>query len=283
MPVLKETSSNPFTLDCRADVQMADGGIVTCYGHLHAPVFDVLPFETVSMGDPAGVFVFNFNDRDLMFVNNSNVKHWDFARLLSGQNISEIFGGDAISCSNWTSFPGLENAFYQLGEAQLPRIPFVVDPGDITGATPAEIEDLLGALEALQETFDVVYNGNRQEIRTTAAQLAESFADDHARLDRIRATTGITACVLHARDEAAVATRDERSRVKNFEASDPVRHTGGGDRFTGGLTFGLACGWDWETALACGNACAVGYVESGITLTIDEIISLVQNRAPPGN
>jgi sugar/nucleoside kinase (ribokinase family) len=260
----------------------AFGGDVTCYGHLDAPIFDSLPFETVSMGDPSRVYVFKFAERDLMFANNSDVTTWTFEDLQQVGEISEVFDADVICCSNWVSVSGLESAFHRLSEKALPRIPFVFDPGDILGSEHEKIEALHDALAALQDTFDVVYNANRGEIRTTAAPLGDSFEEDIERLAAIQRTTGITAAVLHAREEAAVATSEERTSVKNYDVSRPERHTGGGDRFTGGLGHALACGWDWDVALACGNACAVYHVESGETGTADDIIGFIEDRTAAG-
>lgn len=258
----------------------AFGGEVTCYGHLDAPIFDSLPFETVSMGDPSHVYIFRFAERDLMFANNADVATWTVEDLRRTRDLSGVFDADAICCSNWVSASGLEDVFYRLSEKELPRIPFVFDPGDIVGSGHGEIEALHDALAALQDTFDVVYNANREEIRTTAAPLGRAFEDDTERLAAIQQTTDITAAVMHARDEAAVATSEGQTSVENYDISRPERHTGGGDRFTGGLGHALACGWDWEVALACGNACAVYYVESGDTGTVDDISSFVEDRSP---
>lgn len=252
---------------------------VTCYGHLDAPIFESLPFETVSMGDPALVYVFTFRDRDAMFVRNSEVAEWTLTELRRFSNLSKIFADDAICCSNWVSISGLESAFHQLSNIDVPRIPFIFDPGDIVGYDTDEISALHSALAALQDTFDVVYNANRHEIQTTATPLSRSFEDDLERLAAIREETGVTATVMHARDEAAAVTSDKQLRVTNYHVDQPERHTGGGDRFTGGLGYALACGWDWDLALACGNACAVYYVESGSTGDVDDIIGFLEEQS----
>ncbi|MGM0716658.1 MAG: hypothetical protein ACQET5_05655 [Halobacteriota archaeon] len=254
------------------------GGSVTCYGYLDAPAFEALPFATVSMGDPALVYVFGFRDRDAMFVRESEVSEWTLTELRRVADLPEVFTGDAISCSNWVSVCGLESAFHRLSALDVSRIPFVFDPGDVVGYDSGEIDALLDALSALQDTFDVVYNANRQEIRATAAPLSGSFEDDIERLATIREEAGIAAAVMHARGEAAAVTGEEQLRVSNYHVEDPKRHTGGGDRFTGGLGHALACGWDWDLALACGNVCAVHYVESGSTGTVDDIVAFLEEQ-----
>lgn len=257
------------------------GGDVTCYGHLDAPVFDSLPFKTVSMGAPSQVYVFAFTDRDVLLVDDADVADWTIEALWQVSDRAEFLNADVICCSNWVSMPGLEHAFHHLGDADGPRVPFIVDPGDIVGRDTDYIETLLDALGVLQGSFDVVYSANRKEVRATAAPVAGANTTDAERLAAIQEATGITAAVMHARDAAVAATQDGRTRVANYRVAHPVRHTGGGDRFTGGLAHALACGWDWEVALACGNACAVYYVDSGETGTSDAIRGYLENRGPP--
>jgi len=258
----------------------AIGADVTCYGHLDHPVLADLPFPTVSMGAPAVVYAFNFADSDVMFVEGSPMDDWTLADLRAVADLTEVFTADAVCCSNWVSFPGLGPAFHELAGMDLPRCPFVLDPGDIVGSRPDAIADLHTALAALQDTFDVVYNANRQEIRATAAILEDPPADDHGRLAAIREATGITAAVLHAPEEAAAATADGVTAVDTLHVASPARHTGGGDRFTGGLGYALACGWDWDLALACGNACAARYVETGKTPGPEALAAFLRDRRP---
>jgi sugar/nucleoside kinase (ribokinase family) len=254
------------------------GGEVTCYGHLDDPIFDALPFETVSMGAPAVVYAFNFADGDVMFVEESAVADWTLAELERVADLADVFAVDAVCCSNWVSVPEMGAAFRRLGATDLPRVPFVVDPGDVVGTGPGDVDALRRALAALQGAFDVIYNANRQEIRATAATLSDPPATDPGRLEAIREATGIEAAVMHAADEAVASTPAGVTAVESVQVEQPERHTGGGDHFTGGLGYGLASGWDWELALACGNVCAARYVETGDTPTIDDVSAVVGAR-----
>ncbi|AGN02489.1 hypothetical protein L593_12750 [Salinarchaeum sp. Harcht-Bsk1] len=255
------------------------GSAVTAYGHFDAEIFTSLPFETVSMGTPADVYVLSFDDRDLMLVSDGDVGDWTLERLESVTDLDAAFDADAICCSNWAGVPGLEDAFHRLGDATFPRRPFVFDPGDVVGCAPGELESMCAALSALQETFDVVFNANREEIRATASILPGSLEDDGERLLAIREELGITAAVMHAKKEAATATADGLCTLPNLQVDRPTRQAGGGDRFSGGLGYALARGWDWETATACGNACASYYVESGTTGDPEELIAFLSDRS----
>lgn len=252
------------------------GAAVTCYGHLDHDVFDDLPFPTVSIGEPAVVDAINFRDGDVMFVEETGMEEWTLATLEAVADLDGAFAVDAVCCANWVSFPGLGPAFHELGAASLPRFPFTLDPGDVVGADRAEIERLCDALGALQNTFDVVYNANRAEIRATADPFVDGSATDGARVAAIREAAGIEAVVLHGRQEAIAATPDGTVAVDNLAVEMPVRHTGGGDHFAGGLGYALALDWDWRLALALGNACASHYVETGKTGAADTIASHVR-------
>lgn len=250
------------------------GADVTCYGHLDHPVLDDLPFRTVSMGPPAMVDAFNFREGDVMFVEEAGMADWTLSDLEAVVGLEAALSVDAVCCANWVSFPGLAPAFHELGEMSIPRVPYLLDPGDLVGADRAAIEQLCDALGALQGTFDVVFNANRAEIRATAAPFVEDDADDEARLSAIREAAGIEATVLHGRNDAVAATPDGTVAVENCTVDEPVRHTGGGDHFSGGLGYALALGWDWELALAAGNACASHYVETGTTGDVEEIAEI---------
>lgn len=265
-----------------ADQLHALGGDVTCYGHLDDDLFASLPFETVSMGTPSIVYAFNFVDGDVMLAENRGIADWTLDDLRSVADLSDVFGVDAVCCGNWISVPGLEAAFHELGAATFPRVPFVLDPGDLLGAPDEGIDALQRALGALQDTFDVVLDANRTEIRAIASTLPGSYADDAARLAAIRGATDITAAVMHAPDVAAAATPDGDLRVPTLAVDEPARHTGGGDHFAGGLTYALAAGWDWRLALACGNVCASRFVETAATADIESLVDVARRAADDG-
>ena len=254
------------------------GSDVTCYAHLDHPVFDALPFEAVSMGAPASVYAFDFEGGDVMVVERTD-DDWTLADLRRVANLEEAFGVDAVRCSNWSASAGMRRAFRELAEEDLPRAPFVFDPGGLAGADADEVTALRESLAALRNTFDVVYDANREEVRATAATLPDAPDDDAGRLAAIREATDIEAAVMHGADGAVAATADGRARVDGLDVDRVTRHTGGGDHFSAGLAYALANGWDWDVALACGNACAAHYVETADHGSADDLRSYVARRA----
>jgi sugar/nucleoside kinase (ribokinase family) len=257
------------------------GAAVTAYGYFDHDVFASLSVETVSMGSPVDVYVFDFADGDVMLVGDGDVAAWTLDRLRGVADLSTVFAADAICCSNWVGVPGLEAAFHELGDADLARRPLVFDPGDVVGCDNEDLLAMGEALGALQDTFDVIFNGNREEVRATATALAGPFEDDGERLRTIQDELGIAGAAMHAADEAAVATADGLVTVPNLVVDSPTRHAGGGDRFSGALAYALAGNWDWEVALSCANACASYYVETGRTAGPANLVEYLVDRSPP--
>lgn len=256
------------------------GGEVTCYGHLDDLVFDDLPFDTVSMGEPAVVNVLDFEDDDLLLVEHSpDIRAWTLADLRAVASLETVFSADAAVCTNWVSSPGMADAFHELADEALPRVPVVFDPGDVLGSDTDSHRALREAVAALHATLDVVVSVNRTELHALTAALPDPPAppvDDHDRVRVLRAAFGGATVVKHGKQEALAATDAGVVAIDNLVVDDK-RQTGGGDRFAGGLAVGLGAGWDWEIALACGNACASHYVSTEETATADELPAWVSS------
>ena len=272
---LDPVSVEPGGQSVNAAVQAhALGSETTCYGHLDHAVFDDLPFDTVSMGEPAVVNVLDFEDSDLLLVEHSpDLRDWTLAELREVASLESVFGVDAVACSNWVSVPAMGEAFHELAAEALPRVPFVFDPGDVLGGDLDSHRDLRDAVAALQTTLDVAVSVNTTELRALAAALPEPPeppVDDRDRVQALRRAFGGATVVKHGKREALAATAEGVVAVDNPTVEDR-RQTGGGDRFAGGLAVGLGAGWDWDVALACGNACASHYVATGETATADEL------------
>lgn len=285
-----------FTLDPRvveaggqsvnaAQQAHALGAEATCYGHLDDPepdrdLFADLPFDCVSMGRAAVVNVLDFDDGDLLLVEESpDLREWTLADLRESAPLSAVFGDDdaapedrfrpghAVFCSNWVSTPGMSDAFHELSTASIPRVPFVFDPGDVLGSDLAAHRELREAVRALAGRVDVVLSVNETELRALSAALPappDPPVDDEDRVEAIRAAFDAFAVVKHGKQSALAATDAGAVRVEN-PVVDDIRQMGGGDRFGGGLAVALGAGWDWPVALACGNACASYYVATSET------------------
>lgn len=260
------------------------GNDVTLVGHLDDPVFDELGVETISMGAPADVDVFGFEDGDVLSVEPSDdAVEWSFADLEAATRgrYGAVLSADLLFCTNWASYDALPDVLAELATADLDGGHLLVDPGRATGRDDAAISRLFEVLSDLGDSFDVVLAANGTEVRTLAGavgHVGSSPADVDACLERLQAAGDLAAAVVHEVDAAIARTPTDRVRTANFEV-EPTRHTGGGDRFDAGLGHALARGWSWSDALRLGNACASRYIATGESPGPDELAVFLRDRS----
>ncbi|SDR15971.1 PfkB family carbohydrate kinase [Natronobacterium texcoconense] len=251
------------------------GAETTLYGYLEDPVFADLPFETVSMGEPARIDVFAFEDDDLLLSERSEtVGNWTLEDLTeaTGEKPRDALAADALCCGNWASIEGLTDALATLADGPLEADTFVLDPGPVSVRSSDDVSRLLEVLGDLESRTDVVYSVNRAELEATVTAISSGEAgEDDENLRTVRETAEITAAVLHESEVASAATREGVIALKNLSVDEPRRRTGAGDRFSAGVAVGLARDWEWETVLALGNCCAAYYVETARTGDRDDL------------
>lgn len=258
------------------------GDEATLVGHLDDPVFEELAFETLSMGEPSDIDVYGFDDGDVLLADPSdNIAEWslDDLRETAGDRFAPLLSADVVFWTNWTTVDAAPEALSALARSDLDGNSLLFDPGSLSARSPASMDRLVDALADLAGTYDVMLAVNGGEARALADGIAEGRAPE--RLPEITASlreaADLTSVVVHEADEAVASTPEGEIRVENVTV-DPVRHTGGGDRFDAGLAHALARGWDWEDALRLGNACASRYIATGESATPEELAAFLRER-----
>lgn len=284
---VRESAVEPGGHAVNAAVQAdALGGDVTLVGHLDDPAFADLPFETVSTGAPSRVVIYEFDDGDVLAVEPSaDVENWslDEVRSATGSSFEDLLSADVVLCANWPTFDALPDALAELAAADLDGGIFVFDPGEIASPSESAVRELFDALSDLTGSYDAILAANGEEVRALAGMVHDGVggagdrSDVADRLERLRARADLTAAVCHETEAAVAATTAGRVRVENFDV-EPVRNTGGGDRFDAGLGHALALGWGWEDALRLGNACASRYVATGETGSAADVAEFLRER-----
>lgn len=244
------------------------------FGHLDDPLFDSLDVKTVSMGVPASVFVYEFDDDDLMLADNSpDMSQWSLSDLQAAA--ADAFGArltaDVVCCVNWISFDNMTDALHRLAAHNLNGNLFIFDPGNLTSAPAEAITRLCEVLSNLEQSYDVVLSADSDETNYIMNTLTTESTDEKPALCRLRERIGITGIVRHGRPEATAATPEGQIAVSTIEANGKNRQTGAGDCFSAGLAHGLAAGYNWKNTLGLGNLCASYHVEYGETGTREEL------------
>lgn len=249
------------------------------YGHLDAPTLDELPFDTVSMGEPAAVDVLSFDEAVLMLsVESGDIEDWTIGDLFDavGTDRDDWLANEVLLVQNWVGFPGMTDALASLAVTDLGVTTVVFDAGDISTTATAPLERLCAALSTLGDATDLVVTANDRELE----RLAEVVGVDGDRREAgLREALGVRSVVLHYETHAAAATPDGLERVENFTARRIARRAGAGDRFNGGFATGLAAGYSWATCLALGNTCATYFVENDATASRANLIEFLAERS----
>ncbi|MEF8840556.1 MAG: PfkB family carbohydrate kinase [Haloarculaceae archaeon] len=256
---------------------------VELYGHLDDSVFDSLALPSSSMGTPAAVRVYDFEDDDLMISEDSaDVATWSFEdlRAVSGA-VEAVEAAAVLAVVNWVSVSGMDAALHDLATLDLGGTTVVLDPGDLTGCSEGALVGLLESLRRLADETRVVTSTNAAETAVLAAAAGVSEEGIGGRLAGLRDRAGLAAAVSHERDRAAAATAEGTVRVPNLATSRVERRTGGGDRFDGALAAALAAGWDWTSALALANACASRFVGTAETAGVDDLLEFLRTASFP--
>lgn len=256
---------------------------VTLYGHLDDPVFDALGFDTHSMGEPATVDVYDFEDDDLMLsADSDDVSTWSLEDLRAVPGAVRTVESATVLCVvNWVSVQGMDTALRDLASLDVEESTVVVDPGDLTRCPTDVLDGLLAALRRLADTTDVVLSTNVAETTALSAAIGGEPGTLGDQLAGLRAAANLTAAVSHGRDRAVADCPDGLVRVPNHDLPHVRRRTGAGDRFGGALAAALAAGWNWTDALALASACASYFVTTALTADTDDLAAFLRDAPSP--
>lgn len=247
---------------------------VTLYGHVNHEVFDVLDVETHSMGAPATVNVYQFQDSAMMLTTEStDIQTWSYEDLVAVGG-EDSLDADAVVWGNWASLPGGTEALHRVAESPGEGDAFVIDPGEVSMRSNDDIRGLLDALSAVAERYEVAVSVNDDELRSLGEAVGVG-GDLTAAAIGVRDHAGLDHVVMHGATRALAVTSTGVFDVPNFETADVARFTGGGDRFSAALGFGLACDWQWPDVLELSNACASYYVGTGLTANRADVATFV--------
>ncbi|MGB9963432.1 PfkB family carbohydrate kinase [Halobacterium hubeiense] len=257
------------------------GADAELYGHLDHDVFGVLEVDATSMGGPAAVNVYEFEDSAMMLTTEStDIRSWTYDDLAAAGG-EPALDADAVVWTNWASLANTTDALHRAADRPGEGGVLVLDPGGVSVRTPDERAGFVDALDALAGRYDVVLSANDDELGALASAVGvEGSVVERAR--GLRETADIAGVVMHGEARAVAATRDGVAAVPNFETAGVSRFTGGGDRFSAALAFARACEWPWKPSLALANAAASYYVGTGSTGDRDDLAAYAADAAVLG-
>lgn len=259
--------------------QLAELDVSTALvGHLDHPIFETLPFQTYSMGEPAEIHVYELADGVTMFASESgDIETWTHDRFEEavGPAAADLLDVDLVLWMNWAAFPHGTAALRHVLEET--SSPLVIDPGAVSTRPQTDRREFLDSLGASDDVGDVILSPSAREAVHLADAIDCSSTDRSTIANELLECTRVEAVVVHDKTEATVATGAKTVDVPTIEDVEPQRYAGAGDRFSAAVAYGRALDWSWEEILTLGNLCATHYLVHGRSGDREDLSAMMAN------
>jgi hypothetical protein len=265
--------------------------------------------RVVPIGRPGSTDALEFDDGKLMLNHPEAVQEVTWDRLLDvvGRErlIELVRQSRFIGLVTWSLMGGVAGIWRGLIDQVFPAIAgdgifrrVFVDLADPTRRPDGDLRVVIGLLREMDATVPVTLGLNLAEGERVAGVLGVPASVDYdpgrdvRNLDslgeRVRALAadvreraGLSCVVVHPREGAAGAARDDAGRVRSawFEGPfvrRPKLSTGAGDHFNAGFGFAQAAGMGLEECLAIGVATSGAYVRDGGSAPRSRVVDLLQ-------
>ncbi len=250
--------------------------------------------RVVAVGPPARTECIEFADGKVMFNEAGAIQgvRWaDVVRAVGLEELRRVVGRcSMVGTVNWSIMAGVEDIWEGLTRDVLTQVAgerrVYVDLSDPAKRTRGDIARCLKMLSAMNANCPVTLGLNLSEAEQVGAVLGvRAVVGDLAeRCERlaveIRRAMGIACVVVHPREGAAGATRDESAWFDGPFTPTPRLSTGAGDHFNAGVAFGQMVGLPLVQCLAVGTAVSGAYVRDGVSPSRERVVGFL--RALPG-
>lgn len=252
------------------------------------PLFRELAEKTqaVSLAEPSVTHALEFSDGKLMFGEMASLQEVTFDAMVGAVGegmLHDMFSrADLLALVNWTMIPFMSDVLVALLDQVLPVLPprdqriFFFDLADPEKRSEGDIKTVLQTIRRFQEWGSVTLGLNLKEALTISRVLGLAPEEpDEAGLRRlttkIRQTLQIDMVVVHPRDSAACATRDDSWWVPGPFTDTPFITTGAGDHFNAGFCLGQLMHASPITCLTLGVSASGFYVRRGKSASLNDI------------
>lgn len=269
------------------------GGLATRYiGALGKPVVHGVfnEFATrakaVSVAEPGLTTAVEFTDGKIMLGNTVSLDEVTFDAIVAvmgeGAFIDLISRADLIALVNWTMIPNMTALFSALLSRVIPMLPprdqrlWFFDLADPEKRSRGDLVNALRTIARFQPHGTVTLGLNLKEAQqvSEALDLSVPPADEKGLREiarSIRQALGLGMVVVHPKESAACATRDDTWWVPGPYCDAPKITTGAGDHFNAGFVIGQLLGLSPEACLTVGVCFSGFYVRTARSPSLNDI------------
>ncbi|TVR53694.1 MAG: carbohydrate kinase family protein [Puniceicoccaceae bacterium] len=258
------------------------------------PVFTEFAARTkaVSFAEPGVTTALEFTDGKLLLGTMSGLDEVTYENLLQtmgeGAFHDAISRADLVALVNWTMIPNMTAFLTRLLEkvfmAQPPRDQrsFFFDLADPEKRSRGDLVTALRTMARFQAHGRATLGFNLKEAQQVVAALdlgdyPESPDGLREMATRIRQELNVGTVVIHPKESAACATRDDCWWVEGPYTENPVITTGAGDHFNAGFAAGQLLELSPPACLMLGVSCSGYYVRSGESPSLNDLEAFVRN------
>jgi|TARA_B110000037_G_scaffold212998_1_gene266474 sugar/nucleoside kinase (ribokinase family) len=248
--------------------------------------------DAISLGDPGVTHAIEFGDGKIMLGEMADYGSLTYERIIDsvgeGAFHDILARSDLISLINWTMTPHLTSIFNDLLSKVLPNLPpkdggriFFFDLCDPAKRSDSDLRSALEAIKRFQAHGRAVLGVNLAEALQVGAVLGKeldgsSTAGIKAAAGWIRDQLEIANVVIHRRDAAACATKEDTYFVNGPFIEKPLISTGAGDHFNAGFCLGLLLDLSPEACLTVAVATSGQYVRTAESPSISKTESFLE-------
>lgn len=243
--------------------------------------------EAIALANPCITHALEFTDGKIMLEEDmANLDEISFEAMIGQVGEGKFFDiasrMDLFALVNWTMITHMSEIFEAFLDKVLPVLPprdqrlFFFDLADPEKRSDGDIRSVLHTIGRFQDWGSVTLGLNLKEGLTVARVLDLSPEEpDEAGLrkltSKIRQKLKIDTVIVHPRDSAACATREDSWWVPGPYTDSPLITTGAGDHFNAGYCIGQLMDASPLTCLTMGVACSGYYVRKGKSPSINDM------------
>ncbi len=247
--------------------------------------------EAVSLCEPSLTHALEFTDGKLLLGEMASLSEITYDTLIAktgeGAFFDMISRVDLLAMVNWTMIPHMTDLLQSLLDRVFPNLPprdmrlFFFDLADPEKRSDGDLRGVLQVIRRYQDYGSVTLGLNLKEAQRVAAVLGvepgEPDPDSLRRLaSAIRREQQIDTVVIHPRERAVCATREDTWHVPGPLTEAPRITTGGGDHFNAGFLTGQLMSAPPEACLALGVAASGFYVRQGRSPSLNDLDQFIR-------